>query len=370
MSYEQHKQSILRVFDKTKSQTVDTCELIIATHPSSNTKIPVPRFQQSDKWISRNNELCVEYKCFTCATINCVSLNLFLRRVSKGRKGCPACCNVDEEKRENHRLLLIGGHHKEVVEKAWKDMTFNERLVESAKKFAEMDDETKKHYRLKHFNTDEYYRILPRIKAVGNGKIIDVNEWAYIEAYYCGNQSQFTPVLINHSKESLEKPKYITWMCDECQTDFIGRDLETQKNRLRILCNECSLSNRTFKIRHLNLPNGVRIKWQSVPERRFIEWCSENGIYIENGPSLVYEIEGKKHKYLLDFILPELRIAVELKDHHVWHQQQINSGKFSAKNAVANLWATETGYIYNVIFPKQLADFKAELLKKKSLCKI
>jgi hypothetical protein len=368
MSFDLHKESILRVFDKNQ-KTVESCELISSTHPSSNTKIPVPRFQESNEWITRNNELCVEYKCFTCLTVNIVSLNLFLRRVSKGRQGCPACCNLNQEKRENHSILLTGRYSKK-EDKQWKDMTLNERLEESAKKFADMDDQFKTIYRLKHFSISEYERIKLRIKAVGNGKISDLAEWNYIEAYYCGNQSQFIPVLINSSKQALEKPKYITWNCDECKSDFIGRDLETQKNRIRILCNDCSLSNRTFKVRHLQLPNGKKIRWQSVPERRFIEWCCENGICIENGPSLEYEIEGKKHKYLLDYVLPTLKKAIELKDNHIWHQQQIKSGKFSAKNAVANLWASKTGYTFNVIFPKQMAELKANLLKEKSICKI
>jgi len=370
MSLEQHKKSITKVFDKDTSEQLAEYDLLLTSHMSSNTKIPVPRLITDNKSIGRNNSLCVEYCCFTCQTVNQVTVNLFLRRVSKGRKGCPACRNNDEEKTEQHRVFMLEGGIPTVKAKKWSDMSFNERFAESNAKYNDMDDEFKQRYRLAHLDSDEFATIRCKIKAVGNNKIKDITGWEYFANYCCGNQTQFTPILVNRQKGIVEKPKYITWMCDECDNEFMGRDLEVQKNRLRILCQACTLCNKTFKIRHLTLANGKRLRWQSVPERRFIEWCEEYGLEIENGPIIQYTLAGKHHKYLVDFALPTLKRLVEIKDNHVWHQQQVAKGKFSAKNAATNEWSQVNGWKFDVLFPKDMVDYKTTVMKEKSLCKI
>jgi hypothetical protein len=273
------------------------------------------------------------------------------------------CKNQDEEKREQHRTFMLSGPQTKISMTKLSDLTIQERFVESSKRFAEMDDEFKQRYILNHLTIDEFTRIRKNIKGIGNGKITDLTGWEYHAFYYVGNQAHFTPIIVKN--DTFEKPKYITWNCEECKNDFLGRDLETQKNRTRILCNDCSLCNRTFKIRHLKLKDGRVIRWQSVPERRFIEWCEGHGIIIENGPTIQYSHNEKIRKYLVDFAIPTHKRLIEIKDNHIWHQQQINSGKFSAKNATANSWVQENGWKFDIIFPKQMAEFKAMLLKEK-----
>ena len=139
------------------------------------------------------------------------------------------------------------------------------------------------------------------------------------------------------------------------------RDLEIVKNKLKLFCKDCSFTNKTFRIRQLVLKNNEIIMWQSVYERRFIEWCEEKNIPIQNGPKIPYMFQEKEHSYRVDFMLPQHKKIIEMKDNHCWHTGQVESGKFAAKNKCANEWAQTNGYTFHVVFPKTLSDFKTTL---------
>jgi hypothetical protein len=125
-----------------------------------------------------------------------------------------------------------------------------------------------------------------------------------------------------------------------------------------MFCRECSFTNKIFKIRTMKLKNGNAIQWQSILERRFIEWCEEKGVDIKNGPTLPYMLNGARKKYKVDFELPTQKKLVEIKDNHCWHQQQVALGKFAEKNSVAEAWCREHGYSYHILFPKDMSAFK------------
>ena len=107
--------------------------------------------------------------------------------------------------------------------------------------------------------------------------------------------------------------------------------------------------------------------WQSVPERRFIEWCEDNNISIKNGPKVTYNFREKQHVYRVDFELTHNKLLIEIKDNHCWHKEQVESGKFQAKESAAKEWCKINNYKYHVIFPKTLQKLKDSILNNKPL---
>ena len=341
-------------------------ESIVAKY--SNTKQPIYKLVIDNKPISRNNNYIVKYQCATCNAIQEISLNLFTRKMNKGGKHCHACVNNDEKKRTQHsefmckesKNIFSGSYSNNILPK--KMASLQDALEFSENDWKLEDDEFKKSYFLRHLTVEDFNRIKIHIKSVGNGKIILTDDWSYFPYYRVYNQTRYTPMLINMKENQIDKLKYITIQCENCESSFVNRDIEVQKNRLKLLCNECSFSNRTFKMKHLFLKNGDRIIWQSIQERRFIEWCDNNNINIKNGPCIEYTLNDRSHTYRVDFELPDKKLLIEIKDNHIWHKQQMESGKFNKKVECAKNWCVTHNYKYIVIFPKIMSQIKEQIV--------
>jgi hypothetical protein len=331
------------------------------THKFSNTKAPVPRFLLDAKVIPRNNDIVVGYMCLNCGVQNEVTLNLYLRKVVKQTRCCDACTNMDAAKRFAHSSCA--------VESKWKDKPLDQRLEESEQEFLVEDTEFQSSYFLQHLTKDEFQRIRKNLKSVGQGKLTDLRMWEYIPYYRVWNQTKYTPMLLHRQKNQIEKPAYVQWVCDECEQEFITRDLEVQKNRLRILCADCGFCTRTFKVRSMITLWG-KVRYQSVQEKRWIEWCVDANIPIQNGPRISYSFAGKDHIYNVDFQIPSLKRLVEIQDNHVWHKQQVASvvrTHRSKKEEAVQHWCAEHGWQYDMVFPKTLSKWKEEILVRYSL---
>lgn len=332
------------------------------TSPAS--KVPVVRFLLEDKVIGRNNDLLIGYDCWNCGVRNEITLNLYLRKVSKNVRCCNACKNLDDKKRADHVAYMLGEREVVPSETRWMDKPLSQRCTESNDMFQLEDLAFQTSYFLNHMTQDEFARIRGKLRSVGNGKLTDLSGWDYLPHYRVWNQSKYTPMLVNGNQ--IEKPAYVQWSCEECDTSFINRDLEIQKNRLRILCADCGFCNRTFKVRSMMTPFG-KIRYQSIQERRCVEWCVEKGIAIANGPRISYMFGTRTHVYKVDFQIPSLKALIEIKDNHVWHKQQIESGKWGKKESAARAWAEEHGWTYEMVFPKTLSKWKEEILVRYSL---
>jgi hypothetical protein len=84
-------------------------------------------------------------------------------------------------------------------------------------------------------------------------------------------------------------------------------------------------------IRHTKNIINEKILYQSKLELKFIDWCNTNQLIIKNGPSLKYNFNGKDRIYKVDFRLNN--VLIETKDDHIWHQNDLKSGKWAAKIA-------------------------------------
>ena len=54
--------------------------------------------------------------------------------------------------------------------------------------------------------------------------------------------------------------------------------------------------------------------------------------------------------YKVDFEIPSKRILVEIKGEHIWHKNQVDSGKWKAKEESAKKWCELNDYKYYLIF--------------------
>jgi hypothetical protein len=113
------------------------------------------------------------------------------------------------------------------------------------------------------------------------------------------------------------------------------------------------ICNRIFNRRPFTLNNNDTIMIQSKLEQKFVEWCDSIKSPITNGPTVPYIHNGKEHKYHIDFLLPSLKLLIEVKDNHVWHLKQIETGKWDSKeNAAKKLIDGHTYIDYLIITPK------------------
>jgi hypothetical protein len=317
----------------------------------SNTKIPIYKLELDDKLISRNNSFIISYKCLECQRENKVSLNNIVRKINKSIWKCRICKEYDELKRNNHSEIMTNP-----------DYVKKEIIKTSLEEFNNMDSDFIDKYFLKHLTIDEFEYLKKHIISFNNGN--NILDMEYIPTFKCNNQTLFTPIFYNSKKDVFEKPIYIMYKCQNCQCEFTNRDLWVQKNRIKILCKDCSFCNDTFKIRTTTNIHGDKIKYQSKFELKFIKFCSDNQILVVNGPKLDYYINNKIRKYIVDYYLPELKILVELKDEHIWHKKQIENGIWKLKLDSVEKYNLENNTIYLLIFPKNYQHSLKLILQK------
>lgn len=372
LDIETYALSILSIRDKLTNEvfTSDKYKIDMISSKYSNTKLPIPKLILNNKPISRNNNLLVTFKCQSCNIGREITLNLFIRRIQHQSKTCSLCCNKEETKCSKHSEFIKNNFDKirsddyiSTREIKLKSLPIDEKINISNTEWNNEDDEFKKLYFLQNLNEDEFDKIKNKILGINNKKITDLTEWTYFPYFRIYNQTKYTPMLINLSKTLIEKPSYITFKCELCDNEFTHRDLYIVKNKIKIYCKDCSLTNRTFRIRKFKLKNGNSIVWQSLPEKRFIEWCETNNISIQNGPKIKYNFEEKEHIYKVDFELPDKKIYVEIKDNHCWYKEQVKNGKQPAKELALKEYSEKNLYTYLIIFPKTLSTAKKHILK-------
>jgi hypothetical protein len=117
-----------------------------------------------------------------------------------------------------------------------------------------------------------------------------------------------------------------------------------------------------------NINNEI-IMYQSKLELKFIEWCVSNNIIVKNGPNIDYVFNDKQHKYRVDFEIDGF--LIEIKDFHIWHRNQVESGKWDEKVNAANKFINDHKEYkkYYFITPnnwnQKLKELELELQKQK-----
>lgn len=344
---ERLSQNIVACHDLTTGVThtrTSTC-INIEKRVCNGFKDPIWRVICGDRLYTKCSKIQVTYKCVECCRENTITLQLFLRKILRNITTCNTCNNLDEveAKPPTNPMQLI---------------------ALSCKEFDEMDEDWKHSYFRKYLAFDEFERIRPHIVSFQHGKLAHDETLHYVPALKINNQPRFCPSLYNTRLDTFEKLAYITFRCECCGSLFENKTLDAQKNKHKILCRDCSFSNNTIKIRNVVNIRGAKITYRSTLEQKFIGYCNEHQIEVVNGHVIPYEWNGCLHEYKVGFYLPAERLLVELKDYHIWHKRQVESGKWHAKAAAARAYAAEHGAVFKVIYPTTYVEFVKSLTVK------
>ncbi len=342
--------TIKKVYDRKTKEELDVDKLCFDSiiHEYSNTKKRIFRLFHDNVLITRNNSFMCEYECKTCSRLQVVTLNNMCRKKNKNIMFCMTCKEHDPDK----------SHPGE-------KQSLYDRLLNDQKDFDKEDDDFKMNYFRKHLSNEEFMNLSSKIRSFQNDKFSNLEDFEYFPCVKIGNQNRFNPYLYDKTRDVLEKCCYIKFVCECCGSTFKSRDLFSQKNKYKLLCNDCSFTNNILKIRYTTTFSGKRIRFQSHFEKKFIDFCNENEIEIENGPNVSYTFD-KQRVYRVGFQLPSIKFLIEVQDNHTRHKKQIEDGKWESKiNAVKTFLVNNEQYNqFLMIYPRNFADIKKYILKK------
>jgi len=90
--------------------------------------------------------------------------------------------------------------------------------------------------------------------------------------------------------------------------------------------------------------------YQGTYEKHFLDFCFENNIVVENGPSVKFLFENKNKIYYSDFYLKEKNLIIEIKSDYYYK-------KYLEKNFVKQKSCIEQGYNFIFIIDKDYTIF-------------
>ncbi len=364
--------SIVKIIDRNSEEPITYNELkvIKSTNKFSSDKNPIWRLVLDGKELTKNTKFVIQYKCLLCDKLCKVGTTQFFRKINSNRiNGCFSCHNLCDMKRTKqsmtlHNTLTMGDNIIKPIKS--KNQTFEEKLRNSLSLFSKLTEQKKQAYYEKHLTTQEFKEIIkPNLISFRNGGIKGdyLDRLEYIPIFQCQNQMKFTSIFYDSVDDTLLKADQPILKCQVCDIHFRSKSLENHKGSLKIMCKSCKLCNKSFKKHKIKNMIGHDIIYQSKQELDFIHWCNHHNIIVENGPLIEYRFHNGKHIYHVDFVLPDKNIIIEIKDNHIWHKKQIESGKWKAKISAMKEHLKCNGgkyEAYYMIFPRN----KQYILKK------
>jgi len=338
---EQILDSIIEVREKKTNIIVPikSKELKFESSKYSSTKENIWHIFINDIKIKKTSEYLISYKCLSCDQINIVGTTQFLRKIRQCKSQCYQCIHfLLKNKVEKKEINLIDFHQK------------------SIKEFELYPDQYTNSYFLSHLSDNDYVRIKKNIISLGNGKYSNIDDYEYWSIYKVNNQMKFSSVLYDKMNNIIFKADQPIMKCDNCEKNWRCKSLESFKNCYKILCTDCKLCNRTFKIRSIKNNNGDILIYQSKLELKFIHWCNSSNIIVKNGPNIDYVFNDKKRKYRVDFQIND--IFIEIKDFHIWHKNQVECGLWKEKEDVAKINCKKYFFITPNNWNQMLSELK------------
>jgi hypothetical protein len=324
-------EKIIDIIDRSTNESIkiDEKKIDYFVDKFSAKKTPIYKIKINDFYLNKKNNYNIAYECVTCNSKNIVCSTQFIRKVNKCSYVCYSCKENDENKKQKRLETILNNNSN--VAKSITDMTFDEKYNHYKMTFNdEFNDEEKKKYFNYHLTIDEYDRIKKNIIKIGQHQYSN-DKFKYYDIYKSNNQMLYTSVFILEDKY-LIKNQQLELKCDNCENNWICKNLHSIKNCIKIFCKLCKCSNKIFiRRKHKNCENKIII-YQSKFEKKFIDYCNKMSIVLYNGPTISYYWkDAKEHKYYVDFIIEKLGILIELKDEHIWHKKDVESGKWQAK---------------------------------------
>ena len=302
----------------------------------------------NDSRIGRKSDIIITYKCSECENINQVNSTQFLRKFRSGTNRCTHCA-LDYHNSKP-------GHNKPNNKIKPVKLSFIEFHENSIRDFQSYPDEYRYAYILSHLSEEDFERLKPKIVSICNGKYTNIDNFDYWSIYKVNNQMAFSSVLYDKVNKTILKANQPILKCDICDKIWRAKSLEGFKNAYKVLCNDSKLCNSTFKLRPAVNINNDKIMYQSKLEKKFIDWCGNNNILVKNGPIVNYNFDGKNRIYKVDFEIKDL--LIEIKDFHIWHKNQVESGKWKAKEDSAREYVKNNNYIdFFMITPQNWDEY-------------
>jgi len=337
-----------------ESIPIKTKRLEFETSKYSSKKDSIWQVYINDSRIVKKSDIIISYKCSECENINQVCTTQFLRKIRNCNGRCYHCAlntlnstpehNKPTNKPKPVKLSLIEFHEK------------------SIKDFDSYPDEYRHAYILSHLSEEDFERLKPKIISICNGKYTNIDNFDYWSIYKVNNQMAFSSVLYDKVNKIILKANQPILKCDICDKIWRAKSLEGFKNAHKVLCNDCKLCNSTFKLRPAVNINNDKIMYQSKLEKKFIEWCGNNNILVKNGPIVNYKFDGKDKIYKVDFEIKNF--LIEIKDFHIWHKNQVESGKWKAKEDSAREYVKKNEYIdFFMITPQNWDEYTNKIIQ-------
>jgi hypothetical protein len=323
--------SIIQLIKKDNNACIDiqTKQLLFESSKYSSTKDNIWHIYINDIKLKKTSDYIIKYKCIQCKTINTVATTQFIRKIRKCTTGCSTCnivkLNSDLiNKKEKPEKIILSLKEKHIVS------------IDEFNRYPELFTNT---YLLSHLTEEDYNRIKKNIISYSNGNKKDIDDYEFWSIYKVNNQMNFSSVLYDAKNNAIFKADQPILKCDNCENHWRAKSIEQFKNSYKILCANCKLCNKTFKIRPTTNLNNERIIYQSKLELKFIEWCKSENLIVKNGPYIDYTFNSVNKKYRVDFQIDD--ILIEIKDFHIWHKNQVDSGQWKAKVDAANKYIDE-----------------------------
>lgn len=301
----------------------------------------------------------VNYKCFSCLNDYTILAKRFL---SKNSLICRSCKELSEEKRKKQSEFMKGLSLKDknssLVKEGVKDikMSSSDFIEKSNNSFVLESSEFKERYYLNHVNTERFNCIKSHIYAVNGVRFSD--NFKYYEHLKNNNQMKYSSYLYDEINDIFIHFDKISYICESCDSVFKTTRIPSERSdKIKIHCKKCSFCNDIFKIRSTFNCLGEKITYQSKPELRMIEYLNFMEIPVYNGPEIEYYFNGKTYNYLVDFFIPSFDFIVEIKDPHIWHKEQVKSGRWNMKEKSAIKYASLNGLRYKLVFSQYLDEF-------------
>jgi hypothetical protein len=316
-------------------------------------KLAVWRISINGIHLTKADKYIFDYNCVTCNSKKSLCPISLIRKVNKCSLECVECVNQNASKRANHsaNFSSYAAKNEAAALAALTPLTYIQKRDGCLAKFNSMDDDYKDAYFACHLTTDDYKRISKNLVGFQNGKITNLEDIEYWPVYNSTNQMTFTHIMYDKKNQTVFKPHQPMMKCDNCECTWRAKSIERFKNCHKIQCKTCMLCNTTFILRKThNIVNDV-VMYQSKLELKFINWCNNSGITITNGPIIPYEFNSVQRTYRVDFLVNN--VLIETKDNHVWHREQLASGKWQAKESAARAQVANGTYAdYLMVTPK------------------
>jgi hypothetical protein len=299
---------------------IENRKIIIETSKYASTKEPIYHLYINDIKLKKKSEYIITYKCVYCNSINSVAPTQILRKIRQNKTMCSLCAH---EKLNSNTYVKI--YNKPDTPK----LSFIEFKNKSIIEFNNCSDLYKNTYFINHLSNEDYERLKSKIISFGNGKHTNINKYEFWPIYKVYNQMQFSSIFYDTNNNTIFKGNQPIVKCDNCEKNWRAKSIESLKKNYKILCKECNLCNRIFKIRSFKNINNDIIIYQSKLEKKFIEWANNNYFLITNGPYIKYFFNDKERRYRVDFQIKN--VIIEIKDFHIWHKNQVESGVWQIK---------------------------------------